>query len=256
VAELAKAHGIPVLLPAKPAEILDELKAFGAEAAVLVAYGKIIPQSVIDIFPKGIINIHPSLLPKHRGPTPLESVILQGEDVTGVSVMSLAKEMDAGPVYAQSDYRLTGAESKQELADTLLGISAAMLLDILPGILDGSIVAMPQDHSAATYDRLITKEDAILDFSKPAEQLVREVRAYQEWPKSRTTLGDIEVVITQAHTSTNTLDPKTVAIDADSLAIGCSKGCLCIDRLIPAGKKEMSAAEFIRGYGSRLTIKS
>jgi methionyl-tRNA formyltransferase len=121
--EVAKRHSIPVHLPEKPEHLAEELKAIGADVGVLVAYGKIVPQSLIDIFPKGIVNIHPSLLPLHRGPIPIESVILDGSSRTGVSIMALAKEMDAGPVYAQSEVKLDGQETKQHLADHLLDVT-------------------------------------------------------------------------------------------------------------------------------------
>jgi methionyl-tRNA formyltransferase len=257
VAQVAEEFDIPVLLPEKPKDIIDELRAFGAEAGILVAYGKIIPQSVIDIFPKGIINIHPSLLPKHRGPTPLESVILQGETTTGVSIMALAKEMDAGPVYAQSEYQLSGHETKQELADALMDISCAMLLEVLPGILDGNIVAVPQDDSAATYDSLIVKEVSQLDFTKSADVLEREIRAFAQWPKSRTMLGDIEVVITAAHVLPDpTATPGVLSVDtaAKTLTIDCKEGKLVVDSLKPAGKGDMNIAGFLAGYGSRIKI--
>jgi methionyl-tRNA formyltransferase len=255
VAQVAEEFGIPVLLPGRPKDILDELQGFGAVAGVLVAYGKIIPQSVIDIFPRGIINIHPSLLPKHRGPIPLESVILQDESVTGVSIMALAKEMDAGPVYAQSECKLTGTETKQELADNLMEVGRAMLLEVLPGILEGAIVALPQNDSVATYDNLITKEAGVLDFTKPADVLEREIRAFAEWPKSRTTLGQMEVVVTAAHVLPDAAsEPGKLIIDsaAKTLAIGCSEGTLAIDKLKPAGKGEMNIAGFLTGYISRL----
>jgi len=240
---VAKKHGIPVLLPAKPSEILDELQAYGAEAAVLVAYGRIVPQSVIDVFPKGIINIHPSLLPLHRGPTPIESVILNGETKTGVSIMSLQKEMDAGPVYGQSEVGLTGQETKQELADHLLEIGGKMVVALLPGILDGSVVAKPQDDVAATYDKLIEKTQGVMDWHKPAAQLEREIRAYAIWPKSSTTLAALDVIITDAHVSKDKDGP---------LAMQTAKDFLVTDKLKPAGKNEMTAADFIRGYGKDL----
>lgn len=252
VAVVAREHNIPVLLPDRPKDILEQLQSFEAVAGVLIAYGRIVPQSVIDIFPRGIINIHPSLLPKHRGPTPLESVILDGSELTGVSIMELAKEMDAGPVYAQAEYELTGTETKQELAEKLTEIGSAMLLDVLPGILSGDIVAMPQEHSAATYDRLIGKDDGILDFTKPAGQLERELRAYAEWPKSRTTLAGKEVVVTKAHVVIGTEPAGRPFIEQKQLCVGTGEGILVIDTLKPAGKAEMPAQAFLAGYAKDL----
>ncbi len=253
VAALAAEYDIPVLLPERPKDILEELRSYGAVAGVLVAYGRIIPQSVIDIFPRGIINIHPSLLPKHRGPTPLESVILDGSAVTGVSIMELAKEMDAGPVYAQSEYELTGTETKQQLADDLSEIGSAMLLEILPGILDGSVVALPQGHDAATYDKLISRNDGVLDCTKPAAILEREVRAYAQWPKSRLRLGTTDVVVTAAAVAElGKATPGKLMPEKKRLFIGTGQDWLEVLRLKPAGKAEMTAEAFLNGYGKDL----
>jgi methionyl-tRNA formyltransferase len=246
--EVAKRHNIPVHLPEKPEHLAQELKALGADAGVLVAYGKIVPQSVINIFPRGIINIHPSLLPLHRGPTPVESVILDGSTSTGVSIMALAKEMDAGPIYARSEVELHGKETKQELADQLLEIGGSMLLEVLPGILDGSIVALPQDDSRATYDALIAKKDSWIDWHKPAFELEREIRAFTEWPKSRARLADKEIIITKAHVTDRALKPGETLIEAKQLIIGTSQQSLAIDKLKPAGKPEMTAQAFLAGY--------
>lgn len=249
VADIARQHNIPLLLPNKPAEIIDQLKDYRADAGVLAAYGRIVPQSVIDIFPKGIINVHPSLLPLHRGPTPLESVILDGAPKTGVSIMALAKEMDAGPVYGQSEVELRGNETKQALADTLSEVGATMLIELLPGILDGSVVAVPQDDSRATYDRLLTKQDGVIDWNKPAIQLEREIRAFAGWPGSRTTLATKEVVVMATTiTSVDDLTPGQATVIDKDLIVGCSDGALRIDRLKPAGKAEMTGQAFLAGY--------
>lgn len=255
IAEVASTHGIPVLLPDKPADILDELGGFGADIGVLVAYGKIVPQSVIDLFPRGIVNIHPSLLPLHRGPTPLESVILDGSAESGVSIMQLVKAMDAGGVYGQVVRPLTGTETKQELADDMLALGGGLLLDLLPNILDGSLPPIPQDERRATYDNKIDKADGVLDFSKPAVQLGREVRAYAGWPGSRATLSGRDIVVTGAHvlTATDGVDlpagnPGDVWRSGKQFGFHTSEGVLVIDRLKPAGKQEMTAESFLAGY--------
>lgn len=252
VADIAAAHQIPVYLPHKPGEIMDELAALQPAVGVLVAYGRIVPQSLIDLFPYGIVNIHPSRLPEHRGPIPLESAILNGERSTSVSLMQLAKEMDAGPVYAQSDVPLTGTETKQSLADHLNEIGAHMLVELLPGILDGIVAAKPQEDTQATYDKLLTKEDGLLDWQKPAEQLEREIRAYAGWPGSRTTLAGRDVTITAAHVEDGKGEPGTVYRDGKNLGLYTTSGILIIDRLKPAGKADMAAAAFLAGYGSQL----
>lgn len=253
IAEVAAKHNIPVLLPKKLSDIHDQLAGFGAEIGVLVAYGRMVSDSVINLFPKGIINIHPSLLPKHRGPTPIESAILNGEEKTGVSIMRLVKAMDAGPVFAQSEVDLQGTETKQALADTLLDIGSSMIIELLPGILDGSVVAMPQDESAATYDQLITKDASQLDWRKPATTLEREIRAYEHWPKSSMTLEGKEIIVTRAQSVPSVpTDAKpgdmAIAKKPGVIMVATSDGTLCIVEVKPAGKKEMTAAAFIAGY--------
>ncbi len=252
IAAVAEATGIPMLLPHKPTEVTDQLAAYGAEAAVLVAYGKIIPQSIIDIFPRGIINIHPSLLPLHRGPTPVESVILEGPTETGVSIMQLVREMDAGPVYGQTAYNLDGSESKSELAKRLLEAGSALLLELLPDILNGSLQPIPQDEARATYDGLISKKQSWLDFNKPARQLEREVRAYLAWPQSRTEFSRKEVVVTAASVIDGQGEPGSVWRDGKRFGFYTTDGILIIDRLKPSGKQEMSAEAFLAGYQSLL----
>ncbi len=250
----AKRHNIPVLKPNKLINIKDELESFGAIAGILAAYGKIIPSSIINLFPSGIINIHPSLLPKGRGSTPIEQVILDGSKETGVSIMQLAEDMDGGPVFAQTKLKLNGNETKQGLADNLLKLGSQVLIEHLPGILSGTNKAVPQDESLATYNDMIKKEDGIIDWHKPAEEIEREVRAYRFWPKSRTTLGRQELILTEASVSKRpTIDPGQVVIEASSLFVGCGHDLLEITKLQPVNKPEMSAQAFLAGYRQLLT---
>lgn len=250
---VAAEHNIPLLLPARPVDILDQLAAYQAQAAVLVAYGRIVPQSVIDIFPRGIINIHPSLLPLHRGPVPIEQVILDGATETGVSIMQLTAKMDAGPTYTQARSPLSGHETKQELADRLLNLGKDLLLEQLPLILAGTATLAPQDDTAATYDKLISKSDGLIGWSKPATQIEREVRAYAGWPGSRTTIDGAEVTITAASllseaAQTTAAFGTPFRASSGELAVTTGQGCLVIDRLKPAGKRDMTGREFLSGH--------
>src|SRR5262249_13615486 len=153
-----------------------------------------------------IINIHPSLLPEYRGPTPLETAILEGADQTGVSLMKLIKEMDAGPVYAQEKVKLNGQETKQQLADKLLKTGGQLLLEHLPGILDGSLEPLVQDQTNASYTKLLKKEDGIMNLGQPAEILERQVRAYAGWPRSRTKVFGQSVIVAKARLAKNQTD--------------------------------------------------
>lgn len=255
IAAVARDYGIPILqleqsLRGSSDTIIsrEDLRNLKADIGVLVAYGNIVPQEIIDMFPKGIVNIHPSLLPKHRGSTPIESVILNGEHITGVSLMALSAKMDAGPVYAQEKVVLIGNETKQDLVRKFTKIGRDLLLANLPAILDGSLKPQPQDDSQATYDQRITKEDGVIDWQKPALRLEREVRAYAGWPRSRTRIGDKEVVVTKAHVIKGDGEPGTIWRQGKSFGIYTAEGILLIDALIPAGKKEMSAEAFLAGY--------
>lgn len=235
---------------------LSELAPHKAQIAVLAAYGRIIPQSVLDEFPLGIINIHPSLLPQYRGPTPIERAMLDGSAKTGVSIMHLTAGMDEGPIYKQKTLHIEPFESKQSLTERLQQLGADMLRENLHDIYEGNLKSRQQPHpDRATYSKKINKVDGDLDFNKPAEVLEREIRAYAEWPKSRTSLAGIDVVITSSHAVPSSVGKSgeiEIIKQAGTLMIHCKTGYLCIDSLKPAGKQEMTTAAFLAGYGSRL----
>ena len=242
IEKVANQHHIPVLLPKKVTEVSDQLQELGAECGVLVAYGKIIPQKVIDIFPKGIVNIHPSLLPKYRGPTPIEQAILDGAPETGVSLMQLAKEMDAGPVFAQERVKLTGDEAKYELTEKLLRTGGDMLITHLPAILDGTLQPTPQNESEATYCQLLTKDQGQLDTAQPAEQLVRQIRAFEGWPKSSLMVfATHRVVVKKARVAADSTDGAFV------IACGQQTFLELLEVVAPSGRT-MNGADFLRGY--------
>lgn len=255
----ASEQGIPVWQPSKLVEIADDVRALGEPAGVLVSYGKIIPQSILGLFHPGIINVHPSLLPLYRGPSPIETVVLNGDTQTGVSIMLLTAGMDEGPVYAQLPYTLDGTEYIDYLYTQLGHIGNKLLVDTLPSILDESLAPAPQNDSQATYCQLINKTDGTIDWNKSAEQIEREIRAYKGWPQSRTKLGSVEVIITKAHTvpSSHGAPGHIEVIDEDGAAIlmvDAQDGCLCIDALKPLGKKEMPVQAFLAGYRSQLHV--
>ncbi len=250
VADIAAEHGIPLLSPHDLMTARTQIKAYGADIAVLAAYGKIVPKAVLNIFPAGIINIHPSLLPLHRGSTPIESAILHGDRETGVSLMRLSPKMDAGPVYVQHSITLDGSETKQDLCTRLDQMGALMLLDALPAILEGRLKPSPQDERKATYDQQLSKADATLDWQQSAEQLARAVRAHVVWPRSRCTIGTETVIVTAAHAALGDGAPGALYLAEGQLGIHTRGGVLIIDRLIPPSKNEMSANDFLIGHRS------
>lgn len=240
VAKVAQEHNIPLLVSLPPDSLKEQLKAFQPTLGVLAAHGQIVPKDILDLFPKGIINIHPSLLPLYRGPSPIEQVILDGATTTGVSLMKLRQEMDSGPIYAQVSMDLSAQESKQDLAARLLKLGSELLLEKLPSIINNSLPTKPQDDSKATYTHLLTKEDGVVDWSKPSKQIEREVRAYLGWPKSRAKIHDRDIIITKARVATSEKD--------GVLVMKCNPGWLEIQQLTGPTGRTMSGADFLRGY--------
>ncbi len=228
---------------------LSELGSHHSKLAVLVAYGHIIPSSILDQFPLGIINVHPSLLPKYRGSTPIEQAILDGASKTGVSIMCLTNAMDEGPIYTQKTIHLSGQESKVELALTLQQLGAGLIRELLPAIVNGSLKPHRQPHpDRATYTRKLTKADSVVDWDKPAEQIEREIRAFAGWPKSRTILGGKEVIITKAQVVAENGKPGGLSTQNKQIIVHCGRSALLIEYLRPINGKEMTAQAFLAGY--------
>jgi len=237
---LAQKHSIPVLQPDKLKDIADDLNKVACDFAVLVAYGKIIPASIIDIFPGGIINIHPSLLPKLRGPAPIEGAILEGSSKTGVSLIRLSEAMDAGPIYIQTEVGLKGIETKPELYDQLSKVGANLLSENLSSIIEDHIKPVEQNETDATYTKLLSKADGMVRWDEPAKDIERRVRAYLEFPKSRAVIGDKEVILLEVRLAKSLEDGK--------LVIPCYKSFLEVLKLRAPNGREMSGDDFRRGY--------
>lgn len=244
VAAIAEEHSIPLLLPDRPGDIEQELRDLHADVAVLVAYGKIIPQRIINVFaPIGIINIHPSLLPRHRGPTPIETTILSGDSEAGVSIMQLTAGMDEGPVYSQRSVPLRGNETKQELYETLSRVGTDELLATLPRILSGELTPTSQRNDDVTYTSMLSKSDGILDpLTDAAYVIERKVRAYQNFPKTKVKINNNDVIITSSKIVTKDDESKLILHCADNTLLG-------VCTLIGPSGKIMSGEAFLRGYG-------
>ena len=254
VKEIGEAHGIPVWQPTKLSDIAGDIVQFDSPIGVLVSFGKIIPQSIIDLFNPGIINLHPSLLPKYRGPSPIEAAILNGDEATGISIMQLSAAMDAGPVYLQESHPLSKTETSPELYDTLGRRGSDILTHALPRIFDGTLLPHPQQDELASYCSLISKQDGMIDWSKPALQLEREIRAYLDWPGSRATLGDIELIITCAQVTAGSFGTpgEMKAPSDDTLLVQTGEQTLRLLAVKPVGKKEMPIQAFLAGYSHKL----
>lgn len=251
-------EGTPVLVANNKRE-LDALVAeqrFRSPVGVVIDYGVIISPATINAFPKGIINSHFSLLPELRGADPITFAILSGAARTGVSLMLIDEGLDTGDLLAQSPYELTDDMTTPVLTEQLIELSDHMLREILPKYLTGDIIPADQlsasiaDSKVPTHSRKLTKDDGVLDPSKSAAQLEREVRAFIEWPKTRTNIAGKDVVITSAVVSNLQIGEMGTFVQKDKhLFVQTSDGALDILRLKPAGKKEMTAEGFLAGYG-------
>lgn len=243
VKQIGEKFNIPVLQPQKISEITDFVKKFEKPVGVLVSFGRIIPQEIIDLFTPAIVNVHPSLLPKYRGPSPIESAILNGDEKTGVSLMKLSKEMDAGDVYSQEEIELSKTETASDLYKTCGEIGAEMLVRDLPKIISGEIKGQKQDDSQAEYCQLLKKSDALLSQDgQTAEQAEQQIRAFEIFPKSKIKLGEHLIIVKSA---------KVVSSNPENspLTLKFAEGTfLKIERLITPNGKETAAKSFENGY--------
>ena len=241
VKQIAETHNIPVWQPLRIDAVTDHIKKLDSPIGVLVSYGKIIPQAIIDLFEPGIINVHPSLLPRYRGPSPIETAILNGDTETGVTIMQLSAKMDAGPIYSQVVVPLLDIETGPQLEQQLAELGAQELCAKLPQIISGVLHPVAQDDTVASYCHLLTKEDSLLDTSKiTAEAAERRVRAFLAFPKSKVVIGEHTIVITKAHVSSHNDAP---------VALACQNNqYLIIDELVGPSGRTMPAEAFARGY--------
>jgi methionyl-tRNA formyltransferase len=239
-------------------EELDKLvghSPYKSEVAILIDFGIIVTQYVIDSFPKGIINSHFSILPEWRGADPITFSVLSGQKDTGVSLMLVVKKMDEGPLLAYDKLLLDSEITTPLLTEMLIAMSYRLLKDTVPNYLhnNGSLIAQSTTGRDVTYSRKLSKTDGVIDWNKSATVIEREIRAYIDWPRSRTTIFDRDVVITKSHILSNSMNygketGEVITINHHLLGMQTRDSILVIDKLIPAGKREMSGREFIRGY--------
>lgn len=251
VADLAARHGLSVRTPStlRDEAVQAELRAADVELITLADYGRLIPGAILDMPRHGALNIHPSLLPRHRGAAPVVGTILAGDAVAGVSVMRMDEGLDTGPVLAQRKIPLDGTEVTPELEERLAEIGAELLLEVLPGWLAGTVAARPQPDAGATLTRMLRREDGRLDPAKPAEQLERMVRAYQPWPGTFLEHDGTRLKVWTASVLGQdvAVEPGAIILTEGTLGLGTVQGVLRLDEVQPAGGRRMSGAEYRRG---------
>jgi methionyl-tRNA formyltransferase len=242
---------IPVLQPEKvrTAEFLGALRAWTPELIVVAAYGRILPATILALPPRGCINVHASLLPKYRGAAPVQWAILRGESTTGITIMQMVEEMDAGAILLQRAAAIGPAETGGELQKRLAQLGAQLLLEALDRLEAGALQPAPQDEAAVTYAPMIRKQDGHIDWQQPALQISRAVRAFNPWPSAFTTLGGkmLKIHDARAMTGDPVAVPGTVLAVADGLTIATGSGYLVVEELQIEGRKRLPAPDFVRG---------
>jgi methionyl-tRNA formyltransferase len=253
VKQVALKLGIPVFQPERirGAEAMSHLADLGADAMVVVGYGQIIPQSVIDLAPHGILNVHASLLPKYRGAAPIQWALLRGETTTGVTIMYMNERMDEGEMLLQRATAIEPGETYGALQQRLAVLGAAALMDALAALHAGTLRATPQDHAAATYAPMIRKADGAIDWTQPAQAIADKVRAFNPWPSAHTTLGPRLLKIHRARALDDTAGaaPGTILALGDMMRVATGTCVLGIEELQLEGKRALPADAFARGGG-------
>lgn len=252
VAERAAILGLPLFQPprVRAPESVAAIRAANAGLGILADYGQIIPQQLLDVFPHGVLNIHPSLLPRHRGASPIPAAILAGDGETGVTIIRMDAGLDTGPVVAATRWPLTGTETAPELQARAAKAGATLLRTTIPAWLAGTVAAVPQPAAGATLSRPLSRSDGRLDPERPAETLERQVRAYQPWPGSyvETPAGRLTVWRARAVRGGPQVAPgELVATSSGELVLRTVDGWLALDDVQLPGRRRMSTAELLRG---------
>jgi len=251
VARLAREIGIPLfqLESLRGSSVLDRLRAEAPDAIAVVAYGKILPREILDVPPLGCVNVHGSLLPRHRGASPVQAAILAGDRTTGVATMRMTEGLDEGPVYLVAELPVLADDTAASLAPRLANAGADLLVETLRGLASGSLVARPQEGEAS-YCRPIRRRDGEIDWSREAGGIVRMLRAYTPWPGVFTSFRGERVKILEAGEGSvaGRGAPGTIVADGGKISVAAGAGTsLVVGRLQREGRSPVSGAEFLRG---------
>jgi len=249
VKSCALQHGLDVRQPLslKADEITDELRALQPDVMIVAAYGLLLPPVILDIPRIGCLNVHASLLPRWRGAAPIQAAILAGDRQTGICLMQMEAGLDTGPVYASAEVPIDDRATAGDVHDRLAALGGELLVEHLPAILAGKLDACPQDDAQATFAPKIKTSDACIDWTQPAERLQRLVRAYNPVPGARCTYNDELIKCWQAEVAGENGAPpgRLLSASAAGVVVACGAGSLRMTRLQRAGRKVVSAAEFV-----------
>ena len=252
---LAQELGLRVYQPEKVKEnwelkgILEGIK---PDLIVVAAYGKILPEWLLDLPKYGTINVHASLLPKYRGASPIQWAILNGEKETGITIMKVIPELDAGPILSQKKVKIEEEDNAKTLHDKLANLGAELLVETIPKFVFGEIEPVPQDEGRATYCPQIKKEMGRVNWQEGSREIFNKVRAFYPWPCAFTSFKGKGIKLLKVRPVEGEGEPGEVIEVKGGLKVATGEGALLIERLKPEGKKEISGEEFVRGYRVRV----
>jgi methionyl-tRNA formyltransferase len=244
--------GLPVLQP--PAiknneSFRGQLSDLKPEAIIVVGYGRIIPQWMLDLPPLGNINLHASLLPKYRGAAPIQWAIARGESVTGVTTMKIDAGLDTGDILLQQEMPIGASDTAETLSPQLAALGADLMVATLRGLPSGAITPRPQDHAQATLAPILKKEDGLIDFSRPGGEILNRMRGFQPWPGAYTKFRGKTLQVWQAAAVQRSLPVAELKVEGDHMFVGCGEDTAVeILEIKLEGRKRSSAADFLRGY--------
>ena len=254
IKQLAVQHRIPILQPLKMKDpaFLDALASWKPDLIAVTAFGRILPKTILDLPPRGCVNVHASLLPKYRGAGPIQWSIIRGERETGITTMLMDEGMDTGAILLQEKVPITPDDTAGTLSSKLADVGGRLLIDTLARIHNGTVTPQPQDHRQATMAPLLKKEDGLLDWSLPALELANRVRGLSPWPGAYTYLGKDRWVIwkTAVPDRAAAVVPPGTIVDAtkEGLVVATGVGVLQIMEFQPANSRRMSAAQYLTGH--------
>ncbi|HEY6367793.1 MAG TPA: methionyl-tRNA formyltransferase [Candidatus Binatia bacterium] len=252
VRRVAESRGIPVVAPEKirDPELLKTLQGWNPEIIAVVAYGRILPKTILDLAPYGCLNVHYSLLPKYRGAAPAAWTIINGESAAGVTTIKLVEKMDAGPIYLQEATAVAPDETTSSLQAKLTPIGARLLLETLRRLKVGSLIPEEQDESAVTFAPILRKEDGLIDWAQPAITIERRVRGFDPWPGAYSHIGGKLLKIHRARVvaaDTKGSRGEVIRADAGGLWVATGSGLLGLEEVQLENRKRLSGVEFLRG---------
>jgi len=241
---VAQKYNIPIAQPSKIEDLKSEIKNLRPDLIILSAYNQILPKEILEIPKYDSLNTHPSLLPKYRGPSPIQTAILNGDKETGITIYLMDEKIDQGPIISNIQYPISKKIFYQDLEKELAELGVKLLIKTIPKWIKGEIKSKPQDESKASFTKIIKKEDGKIDWQKSAEEIERQIRAFYSWPGSFTFFKKNNKILRVKILEADVLKTE----DLKQLCIKCGKDYLTIKKLQPEGKKPITAEEFKRGY--------